>query len=85
MSIVKNINTTLSFVLEVCGIIILGYWGFTFPSNKVVQTMLGIALPLLLITIWWIWCAPASAHRLNGMVLIFCESFLVFHYCFLPN
>lgn len=66
----KNANIGFSFILEVVGIIILSYWGFSFYSSKVVQIILGIGLPLTLIVIWGIWCAPSSGHSLVKISLI---------------
>lgn len=72
----KHINVAFSFILEVVGIIILSYWGFHFPFNRAVQIILGIGLPLILIVIWGIWCAPSSEHRLAGISLIFLKCIL---------
>lgn len=70
MNLLKDMNIGLAFILELCGTIALSYWGFTFSGNKITKILLGVGLPLLLIIIWGIWCAPSSEHRLVGISLI---------------
>lgn len=83
MNLLKNGNIALAFLLELFSLIILGYWGFTLQADKGIRISIGILAPILMMSIWSIWCAPSSAHRLEGLwlLLIKCLLFGVVAYC----
>lgn len=62
---VKTINLTLSFLLELCLIVALGYWGFHAVRSEAGKWALGIGMPLIAISLWSIVAAPRSARRLQ--------------------
>lgn len=70
MNLIKNGNIAISFFLEVFAIFILGYWGLTLQSNKIIRVTVGLLAPILMIAIWSIWCAPSSSYRLEGLWLV---------------
>ena len=65
MTIAKSANLALSFILELCMLAALGYWGFKTGSATLVQLILCLGIPLLTAVIWGIFLAPASARRLR--------------------
>ena len=61
MEIIKSLNLLLRFLLELCGLVALGYWGFKTGQQMIVKIVLGIGGPLLFVVIWSIFLAPASS------------------------
>lgn len=61
MDVLKALNLLVRFLLELCMLAAVGYWGFTTGSSWVVKIILGIGLPLLVAALWWL------AWRLSGL------------------
>lgn len=61
----KTLNLALAFVLELCLLAALGYWGWQTGGTLPVQIALGIGAPLLVAIVWGIFAAPASRRRLK--------------------
>lgn len=70
MNGIKILNSALAFFLELYAVGVLGYWGFMLQINQFLRITVGILAPILLMIIWGIWCAPSSAHRLEGFWLV---------------
>lgn len=66
MEVIKPINLAVRFLLELCLLAALGYWGFQTGQVLVGKIGLGIGLPLGAALIWGIFLAPASDRRLPG-------------------
>lgn len=62
----KHANLVLAFLLELCVLLALGYWGFVAGPGMPARIGLGIGLPIAAIIIWAIFGAPRSARRLRG-------------------
>jgi hypothetical protein len=62
----KPLNASLTFFLELAMLIALGYWGFYGDKSVVIQWLLGIGLPLLAAVLWGIFLAPKATHRLGS-------------------
>jgi Protein of unknown function (DUF2568) len=61
--IIQSINLALRFLLELCGLIIFGYWGFKTGHSTIIKIVLGIGTPLFVAFIWGFFLAPkASVH-----------------------
>jgi len=67
MNALKGINLGVRFLLELCMLAAVGYWGFKTHSSWTIKILFGIGLPLLLAVIWGYFMAPRSAHRLSGI------------------
>lgn len=76
MTIAKSANLALSFILELCMLAALGYWGFTTGSAVVVQLSLCLGVPLLAAVVWGIFLAPASSRQLRGPLHLILEVLL---------
>jgi len=63
---VKTVNLAVAFLLELCMLAALGYWGFQTGGSVPLNIILGIGAPLIAILIWARFMAPTSAHRLTG-------------------
>ena len=66
MEIIKAINLGLRFLLELCMLGALGYWGFTTGRGTLAAWGLGIGAPLAAAVIWGVFLAPNSSMRLQG-------------------
>jgi Protein of unknown function (DUF2568) len=60
----KSVNLGLSFLLELCALAALAYWGFQVSNGPVMAVLLGIGAPLLAALVWGRFAAPASRTRL---------------------
>ena len=67
MSVLKGINLLVRFLLELCMLAAVGYWGFTTHSGWTMKILLGIGLPVLIAVIWGMFMAPRSTRRLSGI------------------
>ncbi len=67
MNILKGINLTVRFLLELCMLASVGYWGFTTHSGWALKILFGIGLPVLIALIWGVFMAPRSSRRLSGV------------------
>jgi hypothetical protein len=65
MEILKNINLALAFLLELCMLAALGYWGFTLDQGLAVRVGVGLGAPVLVALVWGIWMAPRASKRLH--------------------
>lgn len=64
MMIAYAINMGLRFVLELCMLAALGYWGFQLEQSWLIRIAAGIGLPLLAATVWGFFIAPKAVSRL---------------------
>ena len=67
MNALKGINLLVRFLLELCMLAAVGYWGFKTHSSWAMKLLLGIGLPVLIAVIWGIFMAPRSEHCLSGI------------------
>ncbi len=69
MEILKTLNLGVRFLLELCMLVAVAYWGFNAESGWALKIIFGIGLPILLIVIWSLLLAPKAAYRLGGVPL----------------
>jgi hypothetical protein len=67
MDALKGINLAVRFLLELCMLAAVGYWGFKSQSGWGMKLMLGIGLPLLIAMIWGLFVAPKAIYPLSGI------------------
>lgn len=53
-------NLALAFLLELCALAALGYWGFLTGSGAVAKISLGVGTPLLAVILWGVFAAPRA-------------------------
>ncbi len=74
MELIKGAHLALRFLLELCALSALGYWGFKTGSGAVAKISLGIGTPLMAAIVWgtflspqapvrlpWLWCSGQSS------------------------
>ncbi len=67
LTAIKNANLALAFLLELCVIAALAFWGFSTGSGTLAKIALGISAPLLAIVIWALFGAPRGPWHLKGI------------------
>lgn len=65
MTVLKGVNLTLSFLMELVAVAVFGVWGFQITENGLLRVILGLGAPLLMIVVWGLWMAPRSTRRLQ--------------------
>ena len=61
----KTVNLGVRFLLELCALAALAYWG-SQTGPLAVSIVLAIAAPLAGAVLWGVFAAPKSRHRLPG-------------------
>ena len=67
LTTIKNANLALAFLLELCVLAALVFWGFSSGSGTLIKIVLGIGVPVLAIIIWALFGAPRGPWHLNGI------------------
>src|SRR5258707_14085376 len=66
MAALQVINLGIAFLLELCMLGALAYWGFQVTDSVPLKVLLGIGVPVVVIVIWARFMAPNSTTRLTG-------------------
>jgi hypothetical protein len=66
MAILKGLNVLVRFLLELCMLAAVGYWGFKTQSGWPMKVLLGIGLPVLIAVLWGLFIAPKATYSLGG-------------------
>ena len=64
MTTLRIINMTIRFLLELCMLAALAYWGFQLDGGWLLRLVVGIGAPLLAATVWGLLIAPKAKRRL---------------------
>ena len=65
LQIIKVINLSVAFLLEIAMLISFGYFGYDYPQNWLTKYFFMIALPLAVAVLWGYFAAPKSKNRLR--------------------
>ena len=74
MDALKLVNLAIRFLLELCVLAAVGYWGFKTGSGWFLKVLLGIGAPLLIAIIWGMFAAPKAPYHLQGFLLFALEA-----------
>jgi hypothetical protein len=77
MDIFKGLNLLVRFLLELCMLAAVGYWGFKTHSTWWFKIFFGIGLPLLIVILWGLYIAPKATHPLGGASRLVLELILL--------
>jgi hypothetical protein len=61
LEVIKGANLLLRFLLELCALGALGYWGFNTGSATITKVVLGIGAPLVAAVVWGTFLSPRRA------------------------
>lgn len=59
-------NLLLRFLLELCVLAALGYWGFSLQASSLVKILCGTGAPLLIALLWGLFGSPQAQVPLSG-------------------
>jgi hypothetical protein len=81
MSLIQSANLALRFLLELCALAALGFWGFQAGPNLLTKVAFGIGTPLLAAIFWGLFVAPRAvvllpepARHLLGLFVFACAA-----------
>jgi hypothetical protein len=60
MEAIKLANLALRFLLELCALAALGYWGFKTGTSLIAKIGLGLGAPLLGAIVWGMFVSPRA-------------------------
>ena len=72
MLILQNINLAVRFLLEICALAAVGYWGFQ-TGNGMMKWVLGIGAPIFLAMIWGVFGSPKAMIVVPTILHFFIE------------
>lgn len=70
---IKGANLALRFLLELCALVALAYWGFETGSGAIAKFALGIGAPLVAAVVWGAFVAPRAPVKPPGVVVLLLE------------
>ena len=70
---IKSANLGLRFLLELCVLAALGYWGFKTGKESFGKIGLAIGAPLLVAVVWGVFVSPKAAVALPWSVHLLIE------------
>ena len=66
VELIKGANLALRFLLELCALGALGYWGFKTGNETITKNGLGIGTPLVAAVVWGTFVSPQAPVQLPG-------------------
>ncbi len=60
LELIKGANLLLRFLLELCALGALGYWGFKSGSATSTKVVLGVGAPLVAAVVWGTFLSPIA-------------------------
>lgn len=76
MTLPEAANAAARFVLELCALAALGYWGLRVADTLVLDIILGLGAPLAFAMTWGALIAPKAPYRLPDPQRLMLESTL---------
>ena len=70
LEVITGANLALRFLLELCALVALGYWGFKTGTGAITKVVLGIGAPLVAAVVWGVFVAPRAPVALPGFVVL---------------
>lgn len=70
MAAVQALNLGVRFLLELCILGSVGYWGFATHFSWLAKAGWGIGIPLLIAVLWGSFAAPKAVLPLSGLPLL---------------
>jgi hypothetical protein len=76
MDALKILNLAVRFLLELCMLAAVAFWGFKTQNSWLMKILLGIGLPVLIATLWGTFLAPKATRPLSGASFLTLEMIL---------
>ncbi|MGE7881282.1 YrdB family protein [Bacillus sp. NPDC094077] len=69
----QEFNIALRFMLELCVLGIVGYWGFRVGTITAIKITLAIILPVVVAVVWALFGAPNAEWEVQGILHVLLE------------
>jgi hypothetical protein len=76
MDALKMLNLAIRFLLELCMLAAVAFWGFKTQNNWLMKILLGIGVPVVIATLWGMFLAPRATRPLSGASFLTLEMIL---------
>ena len=76
--LIMGANLALRFLLELCALGPLGYWGFKTGDGLFAKIGLGVVAPLAAAVVWGAFASPQAPVQLPGLLVLDLQQVLVF-------
>ena len=73
MAIARPLALTLRFLLELCALAALGYWGWQIGNTLLLKVVAGIGAPLAAAVVWGLFVSPKASLAVPGAVRLIIE------------
>jgi len=72
LEVIVTGNLALRFLLELCSLAALGYWGFKTGEGGLLKVLLGIGAPMFAAIVWGLFVSPKAAYEIGqfGRLLV---------------
>jgi hypothetical protein len=70
MVVFESLTLLVRFLLEMCMLGALGYWGFKTGDDAAMKALLGVGAPLLVAVVWGLFIAPKARVEVSKPVWI---------------
>jgi hypothetical protein len=68
MIVFQSLILLIAFLLELCMLGAVGYWGFKVGDGTATQVLLGVGAPLVMAVVWGLFVAPRATLEVPGPV-----------------
>jgi hypothetical protein len=68
MELLRSANLVLRFLLELCALAALGYWGASAKPQLAGRILLAIAVPLVAVVVWALIVAPRAPVQVPAAI-----------------
>ena len=76
MLVVKTLNLLIRFLLELCMLGVVAYWGFTTGDGAAMSALLGVGAPLLMAVLWGLLISPKATVELPPVAWVALQAVL---------
>ena len=73
LELIKGATLALRFLLELCALGALGYWGFKTGGGALAKVGLGLGVPLVAAVVWGTFVAPKALVKVPGAARLLVE------------
>jgi hypothetical protein len=70
LELIKGANLAQRFLLELCALGALGYWGFKTGNAIITKIVLGVGAPLVAAVVWGVFVSPQAPVQLPGLLVL---------------
>jgi len=74
MKVLKTLNLGIGFILELCMLASLEYWGFQNGKSLQIKITIGVGITIVVLVLWALFAASNSKYRLKLRYRILFES-----------